>query len=559
MRWKLIAIAGVLLAFGPIGACDLSAAQSDGRPKSKSSAKPSVPKTIDEVAIGEWLELKLGTGGAIRGELVARDEMVVRLRVRASPGSKIGTSEVSFDRSLVKSFKLVEAPAPETPKPTEDVATTGKPPAQTNHSTPEEARRRAERTEKVLLDSRKEYVNAAKRVQDRINTLQSQIASTTSRGLVIDADLASLAEEERSLDADLRKATSALSLALAQQRFERETIGRSQPITDAEVDARLGAVRAIEHRRSEVLAAMDRLVIEHQRSSAAVARWRAQIESFEVDVQLNQQRIESLDRTLANARTKAGAEAPSERGSSAAAAPEKPQPAAGGTDEQQREASLAAAYAELPPRERALRDAVVLLLVACEEGARYGSGFVVTDKGWVITNAHVVDGAVGDIRIVWDTLSNRRSASMTVRALDRDHDLALLAPTTPFEAPTPLRMREIVALGHELFAVGFPLGLTVGVELETSLRDITISSGTLSGVLRSEALGTPEWLRHDCRANSGASGGPLVDRNTLEVVGIMTMVRDVRRSEGEAGDVIQLAVPVRFAMALVDRELAAER
>lgn len=133
-----------------------------------------------------------------------------------------------------------------------------------------------------------------------------------------------------------------------------------------------------------------------------------------------------------------------------------------------------------------------------------GSGFAVTDNGWVLTNAHVVNGCQrveiakmgkgGDIRV------------------DNHNDLALIKlPDGVKTKPLYLR-RNVIRLGEDIIALGFPLdGL-----LSDSIKMTTGNVSALSG------LGNDtRYLQISTPIQPGNSGGPVIDREG-HVIGITT-------------------------------------
>jgi serine protease Do len=166
-----------------------------------------------------------------------------------------------------------------------------------------------------------------------------------------------------------------------------------------------------------------------------------------------------------------------------------------------------------------------------------GSGIIIASDGWVVTNAHVVQGA-GRIRI---RLSEEAAASALrdgksryalfeaqLQAADRDTDLALLKidatnlPALEFTDSSDLKQGQLV------LAFGSPLGL-----------DNSVSMGVVSSIARKLDPDSPTiYVQTDAAINPGNSGGPLVDTSG-RVVGINTLI--LTQSGGNEG--IGLAIP----------------
>ena len=159
-----------------------------------------------------------------------------------------------------------------------------------------------------------------------------------------------------------------------------------------------------------------------------------------------------------------------------------------------------------------------------------GSGVILSEDGYVVSNYHVV-GNASDIRVV---LNDRRQFTASVALADEKNDLAILilenAESMPFLA---LREDEAVAVGELVLAIGNPFG--VGQ---------TVTSGIISGLARSgtaDGSGRGYYLQTDAAINPGNSGGALVDING-SLVGINTSI--LTRSGGSNG--IGFAIPAAF-------------
>ena len=150
----------------------------------------------------------------------------------------------------------------------------------------------------------------------------------------------------------------------------------------------------------------------------------------------------------------------------------------------------------------------------------FGSGWVATDSGLVVTNHHVVgyDTSVG--------VAVRGSPQVAARVVFTDArlDVAFVYPTQSLGLPPlPLADSRRVAQGTAVAAVGHPLGL-----------EFTVTRGILSSTTHTE--NEVEYLQTDAALNPGNSGGPLVD-GLGNVLGVNTWLRS--RGAG-----LGLAVPV---------------
>src|SRR5262249_12139578 len=151
-----------------------------------------------------------------------------------------------------------------------------------------------------------------------------------------------------------------------------------------------------------------------------------------------------------------------------------------------------------------------------------GSGVVVDPNGYVMTNAHVVEGA-RRIRVVLpvpaveggtlEPEGKRRILEAKLVGVHQESDLALLKVSGKELPALPLETNRRVRQGQLVFAVGSPEGL-----------QNTITMGVISSVARQpDPNKGMVYIQTDAPINPGNSGGPLVDMDGL-VVGINTFI-----------------------------------
>ena len=128
-------------------------------------------------------------------------------------------------------------------------------------------------------------------------------------------------------------------------------------------------------------------------------------------------------------------------------------------------------------------------------GTGSGTGFVADPAGYILTNAHVVEGATS-VTVVLDG-GFRTSGKVVAR--DPDRDIALVKIDRG-QQPI-LRFATGVRIGEEVVALGYPFG-TVGLE------NMTISTGVVSAL---QSFGGINYVQTDAAINFGNSGGPLLD------------------------------------------------
>ncbi|MEZ5707140.1 MAG: trypsin-like peptidase domain-containing protein [Burkholderiaceae bacterium] len=167
-----------------------------------------------------------------------------------------------------------------------------------------------------------------------------------------------------------------------------------------------------------------------------------------------------------------------------------------------------------------------------------GTGVVIVDKGVILTNLHVVQGAQ-TIRLSFDDGSE---SGARIRGVQAERDLAVLqADVVPDDLrAATLRSSSDLLPGEAVVAVGFPFGIGPSV-----------SSGVVSGLGREfkSPQGKQEignLIQFDAAANPGNSGGPLVTLDG-EVVGIVTGILNPTNHRTFVG--IGFAVPIEGAAA----------
>ena len=170
-----------------------------------------------------------------------------------------------------------------------------------------------------------------------------------------------------------------------------------------------------------------------------------------------------------------------------------------------------------------------VVLIDTDTGS--GSGFVLTEDGYVVTNHHVVDGAA-TIHVV---MYNNTSYTARLVGSDANNDIAVLKVDGEAFQPAVLGSSDDLIVGDQVAAIGNPLGeltstLTVGY-VSAKERDVYSDSGSIN------------MIQTDCAINSGNSGGPLFNMKG-EVVGITTAKYSGYSSSGATIEGIGFAIPV---------------
>jgi len=173
------------------------------------------------------------------------------------------------------------------------------------------------------------------------------------------------------------------------------------------------------------------------------------------------------------------------------------------------------------------------------EGKSTGSGAIISEDGYIVTNNHVIENA-SKVEI---TLEDNRRFTARVIGLDPTTDLALLkieANNLPF---IPFGNSDQAQIGEWVLAVGNPY------ELNSTVTAGIISAKSRNiGILRDESnMQVESFIQTDAAVNPGNSGGPLVNLNG-EIIGINTAIAS--RTGGFSG--YSFAVPSSIAKKVMD-------
>jgi serine protease Do len=200
-----------------------------------------------------------------------------------------------------------------------------------------------------------------------------------------------------------------------------------------------------------------------------------------------------------------------------------------------------------------------------------GTGFVVGDGNFAVTNAHVIpEGQEKDpeskIVIQVRTAQNELQARVaTVLEIDKLRDLALLQFDGPAMPKLTVRDSDTVREGQSIAFMGFPIGGALGFSPVThrgiisSITAITPPSSSASQLnarnVASLRSGVFNVFQLDATAYPGNSGGPMFDADTGEVVGVINMVfiKGTKESALTHPSGISYAIPSKYVMELLAR------
>ncbi len=174
-----------------------------------------------------------------------------------------------------------------------------------------------------------------------------------------------------------------------------------------------------------------------------------------------------------------------------------------------------------------------------QEQSGLGSGVIISQDGYILTNNHVVEGA-DDIEV---TLTDSRQAKAKIIGTDPETDLAILKIELDKLPVIVLGNSDQVAVGDRVLAIGNPFG--VGQ---------TVTSGIISALGRSQlGINTFEnFIQTDAAINPGNSGGPLLD-SAGRLIGINTAIQSTSGSSAGIGFAVPVDTINRIVPQLISR------
>jgi S1-C subfamily serine protease len=182
-----------------------------------------------------------------------------------------------------------------------------------------------------------------------------------------------------------------------------------------------------------------------------------------------------------------------------------------------------------------------------QRGQASGSGFVLDRSGYVLTNAHVIEGA-SDVTVQFE---DRKSVDATVVGKDSSTDIALLRVHRDGVSLHPLSLGDsaTVQVGDPTIAIGNPFGL-----------DRTLTTGVVSALQRRisapNGFSIDHVIQTDAAINPGNSGGPLLDA-AGRVIGINSQIVTGEGASGNVG--IGFAVPINTAKRVIPQLMKSGR
>ncbi len=186
-----------------------------------------------------------------------------------------------------------------------------------------------------------------------------------------------------------------------------------------------------------------------------------------------------------------------------------------------------------------VKNSIVVISAQTADASSLGSGFIISDNGYIVTNQHVIDGASE----IWVDLYDGRSYQAKVVGASERDDIAVLKISASDLPPITLARSEDSYVGEVVYAIGCPdsydfaWSVTMGIISHTS-RNVKIYND--DGSLEK----TMNLIQTDVSVNPGNSGGPIINTRG-EVVGIVTL--KITNTEG-----MGFAIPIDGALEIID-------
>jgi len=146
---------------------------------------------------------------------------------------------------------------------------------------------------------------------------------------------------------------------------------------------------------------------------------------------------------------------------------------------------------------------VIPSVVTVRTNVGQGTGFIIDNDGYIVTNAHVLSGG----NTVYVITYEQDTIQAQFIGYDSDLDIALLKIPGNYNR-LKLGNSENIQIGERVIAIGNPLGL-----------QFSVSQGIVSGTHREGSNGMNAYIQTDAALNPGNSGGPLIDKDG-KVIGI---------------------------------------
>ena len=174
------------------------------------------------------------------------------------------------------------------------------------------------------------------------------------------------------------------------------------------------------------------------------------------------------------------------------------------------------------------------------QNAVAGSGFIISEDGYILTNYHVIEYAAAyDYDLTVMTAAGDEYKASVV-GYDMDNDIAVIKIEATGLSPVVFGDSDYIQVGEQVYAIGNPLG-------ELSFSQTTGAISALDRVITTDANSSINMFQFDAAVNSGNSGGPLYNSRG-EVIGVVTAKYKASGVEG-----LGFAVPINDAVSIAQQ------
>lgn len=182
---------------------------------------------------------------------------------------------------------------------------------------------------------------------------------------------------------------------------------------------------------------------------------------------------------------------------------------------------------------------VVMILTGSEDSMGLGTGIIMSSDGFIITNAHIIDGA-DDIRIVMN--DNKTVYNARVMGADMQSDIAVLKIEATHLQSATFGNSEQVIVGESVVTIGNPFSVDYAQ---------TVTNGIISGIRRNvyDGKSNTNLLQTNAQLNPGNSGGPLINMYG-QVIGINSS--KIMSSGTSTYEGMGFAIPMTDAKEIID-------
>ena len=183
---------------------------------------------------------------------------------------------------------------------------------------------------------------------------------------------------------------------------------------------------------------------------------------------------------------------------------------------------------------------VVSIMTVTQSGKASGTGIIMSDDGYIITNHHVIENA----QAVSVMTSSGQEYSAAIIGSDETSDLAVLKIEASSLQAAQFGDSSVLQVGDSVVAIGDPLGVTLRGTMTDGIisainRDLTVNDRTMNLIQTNAAL------------NNGNSGGPLINCYG-QVIGINTMKMSNFYTSSSSVEGIGFAIPIDTAKPIID-------